>query len=70
MNAQLDRLDPTIRWAQETNVSLPRHVFEDTIRGVDKITALKIIRAAYRDPDGAYCSLQDAQIIYGAIVNS
>lgn len=61
-------MDALHKFSTETrNVTVPIHAFDRAIRSLSKIEALALIRAAYKEEDGSYATLEHAKKIYVAI---
>lgn len=61
-------LDVFTNPTEHPDVPVPQHVIERVVRNTDKITAIYLIRAAYRDPDGGWTTLIEAKEIRESIL--
>jgi len=56
------------RVAEHPDLAVPQSSIARAVRHLPPIEALALIRAAYRETDGGWCSLATAKLIYAAIV--
>ena len=62
-------MDAVERFAKEkVGIKVPPYAFDRAVRHLDRLEALALIRAAYKEDDGGYASLTHAKEIYEIII--
>ena len=55
------------QYAKRTEFTISRYSLERTLKALNKLEALALIRAAYKEADGGYASLEHAKQIYALV---
>ena len=62
-------MDAVERFAKEkVTVKVPPHAFDKAVRNLNRLEALALIRASYKEEDGGYATLEHAKEIYEIII--
>jgi len=60
-------IDTYGRVAERPDLVVPQSAIIRAVRNLPMVEALALIRAAYREQDGGWCSLATAKLIYSAM---
>ena len=56
------------KFSQHARLTVEQHVIIRAVQNLDKLEALALIRGAFTEESGSFATLEEAQLIYKAIL--